>query len=123
MNVNEQPEHLDQLEIILPQSPNALVDMLRKNLDSGQVIRAFSTTNLSTHFVIQNALAAYVAPLSYYPEDEVLFPLMSRFLIREVERNFPRNPDKVTLVYPEGRCPTPPLESRRSSLVRLVSSL
>ena len=85
--------------------------LLLKNRDSGQVIRAFPTPNFSTHFVIENALTAYVAPLSYFPEeDEVLFPPLSRFLIREVEKNFPRNPDKVTLLYlsPDGNeCPTP----------------
>ena len=30
---------------------------------------------------------------------KVLFPLLSRYLIREVESNFPVNPDKVTLVF------------------------
>ena len=75
-------------------------EILLTNMDNGQVIRAFPTPNFSTHFVIENASTAYVAPLSYFPEeDEVLFPPLSRFLVREVETNFPRNPDKVTLVY------------------------
>eukprot|EP00906_Rhabdomonas_costata_P018270 RCo026662 len=68
--------------------------------DGGKVLRAFMTRNYATHFVFENACVSYVAPLSYYPEeDELLFPPLSRFHVREVEQNFPRNPDKVTLVY------------------------
>ena len=75
-------------------------EILLTSLDSGHVVRAFHTPHFSTHFVIENARAPYLGPLSFFPtEDEVLFPPLSRFLVREVEKNFPRNPDKVTLAY------------------------
>ena len=101
----QRAENFDHLQERVEVPPSAREALLLTSTDSGQVIRAFPTPNFSTHFVIENALTAYVAPLSYFPEeDELLFPPLSRFLIREVEKNFPRNPDKVTLVYltPEG---------------------
>eukprot|EP00906_Rhabdomonas_costata_P013457 RCo019327 len=80
-------------------------ELFLTDTDSGKVIRGFPTPFFATHFVIENALISYMAPLSYFPEeDEVLFSPMSRYLVREVERNFPRNPDKVTLVYLNPEC-------------------
>ena len=94
----DQPIVPYQIGQLHQQSSNGPVEILLKNLDSRQALRASSTPNFSTHFVVEKA--PYVAPLSDFPEeDEMLFPPMSRFLIREVEKIFPRNPDKVTLVY------------------------
>ena len=96
-------------------------EIILTSWDSGQVIRAFPTPNFSTHFVLENAVTAYVAPLSYFPEeDKVLFSPLSRFLIREVDHNFPRNPGKVTLVYlnlEEASSSAPPSEARRTSIL------
>ena len=75
-------------------------NMFLRDSRTGQQLRVFTTQRFGTHFVIENAVVAPLKHLSFFPEeDEVLFPPLSRYQIKEVEKNFPDNPDKVTLVF------------------------
>eukprot|EP00906_Rhabdomonas_costata_P012528 RCo018022 len=88
-------------------------EVILKKEGSLAAIRAFHSASFATHFIIENAVVPYVAPLSYYPsEDEVLFSPLSQFRVRGVERNFPRTADKVTLVYVDTETPNGAVSAR-----------